>query len=262
MDSEILNQINAKLNKINEVSEQLNKLDEKIVNIDAKLNNLEKKFEDRFKSIESNISKLKAETNLKIHQITKNSTDHKTANDDEIESIKRANELIVNGFPANNNMDFNELYKKIASVIGFSEVSISNEFPAIPEAKMFKLKSKSTTESTLVIRFATLYHKEIFLANYFKNTKECKLSKFGFSGESRIYIHNNLTSKRYSALKCALNLKKNGKIHQVKTFAYGALAIKFTKDTDFIIVRSIEEINSKIFEANAGPSRHERSTKK
>lgn len=263
-DLDVINEKLKPLTMIESIVAKLALLEQSNNEISSKINTMEQKLDNRLKLAEERISK----NENSIADIQQTQLDFATDVEDEIEAMQKATEVLVNGGTAN--IKPQELYEKICSAIGlFKNVSISMESlvsthlaPAAP-AKTYELKSKSApvenaktgaiskkpakNDKVFLIKFPTIYHKEEFMQQYYKHAKDLKLSKIGIKSNDLIYIHHNLSTNRYKALRWALKLKKAGNfVDAVKIIGFGKILVRFKGHNKFTEVKTVENINTKI----------------
>jgi hypothetical protein len=227
--------------------DKLDKIGVEVKKINAKFEILE----TQMKELENLVKKKNKETEKKIANTDKKIDMVNSETGDELEAIKKSNEVIITGIPAQINCELPQLYRMIGSTIGLSNVAsveISNNQLNLPPAKVYKLQNNHNTNNiSLLIRFENIYQKEIVMSQYFKHSKELTLDKVGFPGnKKRFFMHHNLTKPRYNAYKLAQELKKSKKVDRTRIIGFGAVAVWFAGDAKSSICNSVDDVNSRI----------------
>lgn len=209
---------------------------------DQKFVDLEKKIEEKSAYIEKRLDEIKTGFSVKIEKVEKKILDMETKFSENEEAVTKAKQVIVSGFPTNLSMNLKEIYKKLSSAIGFSHEN--DNIPSPPESKIFQIKGDSVEKSPIFITFPTVFHKEIYMSNYYKAYKTLKLSEFGFEEDYKITINHNLNQKKYQAFRAALGFKKEKKINSVKVFGFGSIAVRMAAGEKFITISDKSEIDA------------------
>lgn len=221
------------LSKLEILSINIEKFDKKFVDLEKKINEISTNIEKRLEEVKNSFS-------AKIKKVEKKILDLETKFSENEEAVTKATQVIVSGFPTNLNMNLKDLYKKLSSAIGFSYEN--NNIPSPPEFKIFQIKGDSVEKSPIFITFPTVFHKEIYMSNYYKSYKTLKLSQFGFEEDYKITINHNLNQKKYHAFRAALAFKKDKKINSVKVFGFGSIAVRMAAGEKFITISNKSEV--------------------
>jgi hypothetical protein len=196
-----------------------------------------KAIEALSKKIDNNATELKKKINsinLKLDTTNKNIdtkiTEVKNYVDESWSCFKKSHELLMNGIPAiKDEKALTQTFKLLASTLGYSDSNL-------PDVQIFRMANDIS--KPIVIRFATIFHKDIFLRKYYINSKLLTLQRLGFSDEKRVYLQPNLSKKNYQIYKLALQHKKLGTIKSVRIIDYGDIAIQLSNG-------SIARVNEK-----------------
>jgi hypothetical protein len=136
-------------------------------------------------------------------------------------------ELVVRGVPMVTNERCQQLYRKMASAVGYNPDSI-------PIADAFRLGRRSGAlpnmrAPPILLRFTHKNDKTSFHNKYFAK-KDLNLVDLGFPGaSSRVYVSENLTTRNKQLFEAAMQLRKDGKLSTVSTF-HGIVSVKMTRD--------------------------------
>jgi hypothetical protein len=157
---------------------------------------------------------------------------------DESEAASRATDMVVKGIPMQQNENVVDIYLKIATAIGYARGNI-------PTADFFRLGRKrdgTKFDPPLLLRFATVYDKTAFHRNYFRHLT-LNLTDIGFPARQRIYITENLTTKRQELYTTAMKLRRENQLHSVST-SNGRVMIRRDPRSRPIPVSSLSELDT------------------
>jgi hypothetical protein len=185
---------------INAIAELSKKQDAKMTNISKQIEALNSKLDNINKNMETRINEVK--NYVDVSWIC----------------FKKSHELLLTGIPAvKDEKTLIQKFTLIAATLGYSDNNI-------PETQIYRMAGD--TSKPVVIRFPTIYHKDIFLRKYYSNYKLLTLQRLGFSDDGKVYLQPNLSKTNYEILKLALKYKKLGVIQSVRTLDYINIAIQ------------------------------------
>ena len=210
------------------------------------LEDLELKMDKWFSSLQNQIGtstntlrdEIKAtnsELSIKISGIKKQVDGLGNKMENELEILKKNFEVVLTGVPYKMDENLHHIFKAVCS-----SVDIKDSL----DADIFRLNtSGANSVSIIIIRFATVFHKDLFMRNYYKVAKTLNLSCIpGYSGVNRIYLQHNLSTLTYQIKKAALQLLRTGKISNMKIIN-GKIAVQFIKKGKFIICECLDDLN-------------------
>lgn len=252
---------NEKLDSILEKLAKLDTIEEKLKTMSGGLTDVS----TRLVTVENTIQGLDKIIKTKLEDYENNLQDLKREIDDDLEAFNKSSEIVVRGFPAVLKSTTTVFYRDFVSTIGFgatvtvngqlmlddsNDSTVSLLAPA-PDAMIFQVTNKAQ-KSSIIIRFASPFYKEIFLKQYWTKAKSLSLSDFGYEGDGKISVNHNLSSNRYKVFKHAMGLKKAKQLDSIKVFGFGSVAVRFPGNKSFIPVKTIEEIDAKIAALSKG----------
>lgn len=242
MTESVLIEINKKLDELKFVPDSLKIVESLVKNNSSKLDNLEKRMDEKLKDMKTDFEK-------KFGELANKSKNNSIAIKnlyalvkEDMDAIKKSTEILVSEFPENLNMPLNDLYQKIASSIGFGDGTIP-EIPTPPNALLIQIKNSKKKSSTILMRFATISDKNVFLSNYYKDAKQCNLKNLGFTEDKRLYMSHNLPPNKYKVFKRALVRKKGGVFNTVRLSDYGDIKVRVTGESKFHTIITMEDVN-------------------
>ncbi len=218
-------------NKFDESIERIeNKLDDKIDQLRADIK--DDIISDILPRIEQNTGHITA-TNRRVTQLE--ATVKKLEHTLELKS--KENELIVRGVPVVTGEICQNVYKSLATAIGYEPLQV-------PLADAFRLKGRGSSNNTnppILVKFALKFDKIAFYNKYFQK-KNLNLIDIGYQTPARIYISENLTKQNQQIFGAALQLKKDGAIASVSTH-FGAVSVKKTQEGNRITVDNLADLD-------------------
>lgn len=235
-------EILKKLEGLDRLEKSLKIVETSIKNVESKIETIEKKFEEKLKNMKADIDKKLVEVIAKEKQNNAHIQNVYAELKGDIESIKKSTEILVAGLPESLNMTLPELYKKIASAIGYGDGS-NTDVPVSPNARYVLIKNTKTKTSTVLIRFANIFDKNDFLANYYKDAKNFNMRKLGYTGDQRLYMSHNLPQHKYQIFKKALERKKKKVFDSVRVSDFGDIRVRVAGESKLYLVKSIEDVN-------------------
>lgn len=228
MDAKILSDINKKLSSI--------QLD--LTNLDKKVTGFEKKLDEKVEKIGNRVT----DNERKIDEIN-------TKRADDIETYRKSYEAVIEGLPSKFKRSLLEIFGMICTTIGFDEeggVNFCNDKKSFavrayyPNVKIYLINGKKSNTSTMIVRFSSIFDKDVFINQYFSNSSKLTLKSIGFKSDTRIFIHQNLTSKKYKIFREALKYKKAKQIKSVRVTSYGDIGVKLLNSEKFDEIVSVE----------------------
>lgn len=226
MDHEVLSQINKKL--------------EKLVTIETSIKNVE----SRFSNFERNMKKEVEKLHTKITSTEYRIAEIKSTRNDDAEAYRKAFEVVLEGLPGKFKKSLFDIYDLLCTALGYDKdgLSFSNTEKTFavrsyyPEVKLFLLKRKGGKESAMIIRFASIFEKDFFINQYYQKAKSVTSAKLGFKDSIKIFLHHNLTQKRYKLFKDAIGKKKEGLLKSVNVSSYGIISVKTNGSSKFQVI--------------------------
>lgn len=187
--------------------------------LETKSSELAVKVKGDVSALKSSVDEFKAEIACELKE-NKEQFSHQSQRlddtEDDIERIRRSYDLRVTGFPAKENENLMELFKAIATEIGY----VTDSQLCMPSIERIPVKNKTTgamiKSSTMLMHFTSLKQKQSFYSHYLYKMP-LKPEKFGISTANQIVIGENLTKKNTQLFKQAQTMKKNGLIAQTYT---------------------------------------------
>lgn len=172
-------------------------------------------------------------------------TNRLNATERDFDRIKLMNEVKIIGIPPASNENLDEVFMKLATVIGFNTSTAIN----IPTTKRLLIRDKVSGERTpskiLVAKFAAPHIKDTFYSLYLNKIfkkEEINTANIGFTVSNRIIIGENLTKYNANLFKVAQKLKTENKLAQVYTMD-GAIYVKTRKGDKAQIIRDLGDLN-------------------
>jgi hypothetical protein len=218
--------------KLDEKVELLNKtIDDKIEMLRADLNRdlLDKKQHNE-DNIDANANKI-FELENKIDDLQ-----------EKMEADSKAADIIVRGVPYVTGENYQLLYSKISAAIGFCPAFL----PRVEAFRLGRKKPGSKFDPAIIMKFpiGDYYYSKADKSGFFK----CYLSKLnlnltdiGFEVNRRVYLAENLTSRNQEIYSEAQALRKDGKIHKVRS-KFGNIYIERKEGEDPAIIRKLSEL--------------------
>lgn len=207
---------------------------------------IERKIEASNATLVNEISTLRDEVNqLKIdyaRDLTALKESHaKTAeevrrNRGAVGNLVKSNDLILTGVPYCPTEKTNEVLRKIAVVLGYSE----SDVPLVFTKRLARVPTTTGATPPILFQFAFKAAKEEFFRRYF-SVKNLSLLHLGFDVDKRIYLNENLTDSARSIKGAALKLKRNGRIQNVYS-KDGTIYVKPLDDAPAVPVLDLEQL--------------------
>lgn len=242
-DDTKMDEILKKLQKLDSLPDSLKIVEALVKGNSSTLEKIENEFKDKLNEIKVNIDKRFVEV---LAETKKNSSEIKSVHcelKEDFESIKKSTEILISDLPENLNMSLTEFYQKVGSAIGFGDGS-NADIPVPPRAKLIQIKNGKKKSSTVLMRFATIFDKSTFMANYFKDSKLLNLNKLGFNENKRLYMSHNLPQNKYKIFKRALERKKAGVFDAVRLSDYFEIKVRVPGEAKFRMIKTIEDVNA------------------
>jgi hypothetical protein len=124
----------------------------------------------------------------------------------------------------------------LASKLGFKET---------PQASHFRFKSAPGERTPFITEFASNLDKQAFLNNYYKIGKSLKLSMFGGTDDSRIYVAHDLSKSQYAINKAAFKMKKDGDISAMR-IDHGYVMVRTPDDPAWYKYTTVKELENDV----------------
>lgn len=128
-------------------------------------------------------------------------------------AISRAllsNDLIVSGIPYTLNEDLLHYFRCWCQILGYCEATI----PMVDVRRLSRMPLREGSTSLVLIQFAITNQRNYFFGKYLR-VRSFTLSQIGFKSDQRVYVNENLTPVARRLKSKAMELKRNGKIHNV-----------------------------------------------
>lgn len=183
-----------------------------------------------FQSLKTSVDEFKSNITCEMTEIKaqlSENTQRIENTEDDIQRLKRSQDLRLTGFPPKENENLLEYLKQIAKEIAYDSFSETH----VLLMERIPVKNKTTGQmmqsNTIIIQFTALRHKQQFYIHYL-NKMPLDPTKFNLAEDNRIVIGENLTKQNAQLFKKAHVLKKNNEIAQVFT-EDGAVKIRLKK---------------------------------
>lgn len=211
------------------------KIDDSRIALENKFTCLDSKFSELASQVNTEVQSIKnsvAEFHNKItndidamNEMLKNHANRLDNNDDDIQRVQLSQDVRLIGFAVKDNENLNEIFRKVATEIGFA---IGDTMPGIERMPMKNhVTGQMMLSPTIIIHFNSLRQKQSFYSMYL-NKMPLNPEKFGLASDNRIVIGEHLTRKNARLFKSAQVLRKNQKIAQTFT-ENGIVKIRFAK---------------------------------
>lgn len=170
-------------------------------------------------ALEEKIADMKIEVMSEVKEVQK-------ATDDKVECLEQVSqvfesrmgklerqnlerEVVITGVPYEQNENVAKIINHICQAVNFNmDNSLEN---------IFRIPSRATSNTPIIIKFWSKDLKYMFMSGYFK-LKNLNLTHAGFNtAPRRIFINESLTPGNREIFALAQRLKKEKKIHQVRT---------------------------------------------
>lgn len=196
-----------------------------------------------FTSVNTRLDDLQATMNTRMNTIEKAcevNTKRLDKVENHIDRISLANELRLVGIPISNEMNINELFSKIAVIIGY-DTSNPTFIPTVSHIMAVNKETKQFVRTgTILIQFlATHIKNEIY--NKYLHKIPISLKDLGFSSDKNIIISENLTKQNARLFKEAHQLKKLKKFASVFT-SNGLVHVKINKGERSIVINDTTDL--------------------
>jgi hypothetical protein len=212
--------------KLDEKVELLNKtIDDKIEMLRADLNR------DLLDKIQHNEDNIDANAN-KIFELENKIDDLQ----DKMEADSKAADIIVRGVPYVTGENYQLLYSKISAAIGFCPAVL----PIVEAFRLGRKKPGSKFDPAIILKFPSKADKSGFFKCYLSKLN-LKLTDIGFEVDRRVYLAENLTSRNQEIYSEAQALRKDGKIHKVRS-KFGNIYIERKEGENPAIIRKLSEL--------------------
>lgn len=172
---------------------------------------------------------------------------------DDFARIAKSNALKLSGLAHSTNENLQEIFIKIAQLIGFDVSTATN----IPEMARLSKRNRDTNEQlpipTVIMKFVAKHIRDKFYGLYISRlpSKPIKTEDIGLPQGGRITIGEDLTPLNQTIFNTAMNFKKEGKL--VRVFTVDGLVQVRAKPTDKAsIMRSLRELDSLIATSSSG----------
>lgn len=186
--------------------------------------------------VERRIESIKDEYNNNLDNLTKeiNSirTDHQLKLQ-HLSRMERALDLVFTGVPYHPDEDLNQIYRRIACVIGAPD-----EHSIVHLKRLYKHPVRSVSSPPILCRFAFRGIRDVFFNKYLHG-RSLALHHIGFEGKGRIYVNENLTPLSRRILNAAIRHRNEGRLHKVST-KNGLVAVITHKECDVIVVDTLD----------------------
>lgn len=176
-------------------------VDNKIDSLDNKIDSLQKDMDTKFSTLNDEVRSDLNSLATRV-QVTENMCER-------LDRQAHLSDLIMNGIPATENENLEAIYGNICDTIGFA----SKTFTLL---SIFRVKSKTNKSGSVILKFISANACNNFYHKYL-HFKDLTLVHVGFLTESRIYIHESLTSTNAAIYRRALELKKSGILNKAYT---------------------------------------------
>lgn len=214
-----------------DISSSLKKLTEGQKTLKAELvKKIEESKEETIKSLTDKIDKL----SRKNERVTSRVDNLEIKVDDIIDSNSRLCNLIISGIPAKDNENLSNIFRSIASKLGFE---------SSPDARLFRFKGNNPMRS-IVARFPSEFHKDEFMFRYIKAASSLHFDTVTNSrkdNKTRIYLQHDLSQAEYKKHKAAIKLRNSGDIKAIRIIR-GHVGVKFDGDEKFSFFPNAEAL--------------------
>lgn len=204
---------------------------------DAKFDELTKRIQKSNDDYKKEIKQLLNVHSSEIASISTKVTKLETKVDEKADIAARINRLTLNGVPFKDNENLQEIFEALSSHLGYTR-------PV--DAQVFRFKSADMSKQPIIIRFATEFHKDEYIARFSKANQITRKILPGFGNDNtKVYIQHDLTKSQYNINKVASQLIKDG-IVKKRTLRQGRVNIKFEPNGNFYAFDSVEELDAEV----------------
>lgn len=198
--------------------------------IETRIDDLTTTINTEVRELKSSFDELKTSLGGDIDTLKQHMNEHKQRldnNEDDINRLKLSADLRLNGIPFNQGENLIELFRVIATAIGY-DTSISNNMPLMKRMPVRNKITGTMIESSIItLHFSSVQHKQHFYSLYLSKMP-LKSDEIGLAKEYKIIIGECLTGVNARIFKYAQDLKKDEKIAQLFTVD-GLVKVKFVK---------------------------------
>lgn len=182
---------------------------------------------------------------------------------DEVERLKRQNDIIIRHIPFCDGECLNTVFKDIATTIGFNIKCMprvyrlathKKQLPKEPQnsqnirvtrrnasaSESGSSSSARTFSPLIVVKFYSMLDKLDFMAFYFRQMN-LNLSHIGFNTNSRIIVSDNLTTKNNKVFIAAVALKKTGKLTKIQ-IKNGLVYVAISATSKYVCAYTVDEL--------------------
>lgn len=183
--------------------------------IEKKIESCNATLEKRMSGIEGELNAVRKECSEKVVKLEETVAGVRADLDFAVEAMYRmdkSRELILSGIPFQSRENLDELFRKIALTIGYSE----NQLPLVGLHRLARAPISSGTSPLILCEFALHSKRNEFYRLYLSKRSLC-LRDIGFDSGNRVYVNENLTNNARKIRAEAVKLKKLGHLDQVST---------------------------------------------
>lgn len=187
-----------------------NKIHESQTSLETKFDDFSAKINVDVTAMRTAIDDFKTEITSEMNTVKEQVFSHTQRLDDtedDIQRLKRSQDLRLTGFPVKDNENLVEIFTSIAKEIGYD----TNTQLTVPSLERIPFKNRTTGEMfqspIIMMHFMSTKHKQSFYS-YYLNKMPLKPAKFGLPETNRIVIGENLTKKNIELFKQAQTMKK------------------------------------------------------
>jgi hypothetical protein len=213
---------------------------------------LDEKVELLNKNIDDNIEMLRADLNRDLLDKRQHNENNIDANankifgleneiddlQDKVEADSKAADIIVRGVPYVTGENYRLLYSKIsaAAAIGFCPAVL----PRVEAFRLGRKKPGSKFDPAIILKFPSKADKSGLFKCYLYKL-DLNLTDIGFEVIRRVHLAENLTSRNQKIYSEAQALRKDGKIHKVRS-KFGNIYIERKEGENPAIIRKLSEL--------------------
>lgn len=213
--------------------------------IENKFNQFEANLNNEITTLKSCVDEFKSNVSSELTEINTKLTNHEQRlinNEDDVQRIKRSNDLRIVGFPFQPQENLLDIFEKVSNEIGFNTSQVSTSIERIFMRN--RITGEMEHSKTIMVHFALQNHKRLFYSHYL-NKMPLKPEKFRLPESNRITVGEHLTPKNAKLFIFALKLKIEKKIAQVYT-EDGLIRIRLSKNKQepSHIVRTVTDIET------------------